>query len=360
MNTKKLIMVGTGGFGAYWCAHFLPPNIKDGLIEVVAAVDISPDALAQARKHLGLTAAQCYSDVKKAMDENPADFCVIVVPPAYHEAIVDEALAHNLDILSEKPIADTLEASKRIAAKVKQAGKKMAVTMSHRFDQDKTTFRQLLRSGEYGELDYLVSRLNCNYRYFGTWGKFRHEIDDVLMVEAAVHQLDFLADMSAAKCQTLYAQTWNPRWGEFAGDSEGVAILTMENGVRIIYESAMCTAAGLNYWTRDYVRAECEKATVILNHRGIEVFHHDPEFRYGEDTQFPKEGQGKKIPLLEQPKWSNTWLIECFVEWLNGGEPMETEVQANLQSIAMVFAGIESSKTGLPVKVQALLENNTH
>ena len=41
----KMIQVGTGGWGQLWCKEFLPPNIKQGLIEVVAAVDINPRAL---------------------------------------------------------------------------------------------------------------------------------------------------------------------------------------------------------------------------------------------------------------------------------------------------------------------------
>ena len=60
-----------------------------------------------------------------------------MVPPNYHEAVVDAAVEHGLDILSEKPIADTMDGSVRIARKVRDAGRKMAVTMSHRFDQDK-------------------------------------------------------------------------------------------------------------------------------------------------------------------------------------------------------------------------------
>jgi len=45
----KVVQVGTGGFGAAWCRTFLPPNIKDGHVEVVAAVDRNPDALVNAR-----------------------------------------------------------------------------------------------------------------------------------------------------------------------------------------------------------------------------------------------------------------------------------------------------------------------
>ena len=142
----RMIQVGTGGFGARWCMDFLPPNVEAGLIEVVAAVDTNPAALANAGESLGLSEAQCYTDIQRAFDENPADFCTVVDPPFSHEAVVDQALAHDLHILSEKPIADTLVASVRIADKVAQADKKMAVTMSHRFNQYKTTLREGLRS----------------------------------------------------------------------------------------------------------------------------------------------------------------------------------------------------------------------
>jgi predicted dehydrogenase len=348
----RMIQVGTGGFGSAWCRSFIPPNVRDGLVEVVAAVDVNPDALINAKEGLGLSDSRLYTDINKAFDENRADFCSVVVPPAFHESVVDVALAHDMHIISEKPIADTIEASVRIAAKVKKAGKKMGVTMSHRFDQDKTTLRRELRSGRYGRLDYLVCRFTCDCRKFGSWGKFRHEIPDTLMVEGAVHHLDIIADLAGSKCDTIYAQTWNPTWGEYGGDSQGLVIMSHGNGVRATYEGAKANAVGLNCWTHEYFRAECEKATLVLNHRRLEHFPYDPEKTWAGGI----EGQGKEIPLIEQPKWANAWLIEKFVRWLDGGEPMETNVEDNLQSVALVFAAIESSRKGLPVKVQEFLE----
>jgi predicted dehydrogenase len=348
----RVIQVGTGGFGAAWCRRFLPPNVQDGLIEVVAAVDINQDALQNAREGLGLRPDQCYTDLEQALEKHRADFCTIVVPPAFHESVVDCALAHDLHILSEKPIADTLAASLRIAEKVQRAGKKMGVTMSHRFDQDKTTLREELRSGKHGALDYLICRFTCDCRKFGSWGKFRHEIPNTLMIEGAVHHLDILVDLAGAKCDTLYAQTWNPTWGEFAGDSQGLVLMQMQNGTRAFYEGAKTNAVGLNGWSQEYIRAECEQATLVLDHRQIERFGYDSS-RQGASSL---EGTGEPIPLREQPKWANTWLIEKFVRWLDGGEPMETNVEANLQSVALVFAAIESSRTGQPVKVQEMLQ----
>jgi predicted dehydrogenase len=348
----KMIQVGTGGFGASWCRSFLPPNIEDGLIEVVAAVDTNPEALQNAQQHLGLRADQCYTDLQKAFDRVRADFCTIVVPPAHHEEVVDLALAHEMHILSEKPIADTLAGSLRIAAKVQSAGKKMGVTMSHRFDQDKSTLRHELRSGRHGPLDYLVCRFTCDCRKFGAWGKFRHEIADTLLIEGAVHHLDILADLAGAECDMIYAQSWNPPWGEYGGDSQGLVTLHFGNQTRALYEGAKTNAAGLNGWAQEYIRAECEQSTLILNRREVEYFPYDPTLTWRQ----VEEGKGTRIPLLQQPKWAHAWLIEKFVHWLDGGEPMETNIQANLQSVALVFAAIESSRTGQPVRVQELLQ----
>jgi predicted dehydrogenase len=351
--TYRMIQVGTGGHGRSWCERFLPPNVRDGLIEVVAAVDVNPDALANAQKHLGLPPEKCYTDMRRAFDENMADFCTVVVPPAFHEQVVDMALAHDMHILSEKPIADTLAASVRIAEKVKRAGKKMAVTMSHRFDQDKTTMRRELRSGAYGALDYLICRFTCDMRKFGAWGAiFRHQIQDPLMIEGAVHHLDILADMADAKCDTLYAQTWNPRWGEYAGDSQGLVTMHFGNDTRALYEGAKTNAVSLNGWTDEYIRAECELATLVLDRRRLVKLPYNSETIRANK----RESDGEEIPLLQQPKWANTWLVEKFVRWLDGGEMMETNVEDNLQSVALIFAAIESSHSGQPVRVQELLE----
>lgn len=340
----RVVQVGTGGWGSAWCSRFLPPNIADGRIEVVAAVDKSPAALANAQTHLGLPASRCYTDLHKALAENRADFLTIVVPPASHESVVDAALEHDLHILSEKPIADTMEASVRILRKVTAAGKKMAVTMSHRFDQDKTTFRETLDSGVLGPLDYIVTRFTCAMRKYGSWGAFRHEIPDPLLVEGAVHHLDILRSFSRSDCIRVFARTWNAAWGEYRGDSNGMVMMDMANAVKCFYEGAKTNAVTLNGWGNEYFRAECAGGTLILDQRRISVL------REGREPE--------PIEPLQQPKWANTWLVEQFCQWLDGGEPMETRIEDNIQASALVFAAIESSRTGLPVQVQDFLQRH--
>lgn len=349
----RVIQVGTGGQGAHWCSTFLPPNAADGRVEVVAAVDVDEDAHENAVEHLDLAPSQCYTDYETAFAEVPADFCTVVVPPWLHENVVDAAIEHDLHVLSEKPVADTLEASVRIAEKIDRAGLKMGVTMSHRFDRDKATLRRRLRSGESGPADYLVGRFTCNARSYGTWGAFRHEMDDPLMVEGAVHQLDFVADMVGSRCRTVYADTWCPEWADYEGDVQALVQMTFEDGTRATWEGAKANAVTLNGWESDYLRVECRDETLVLDDREITQYPYEAAAEGvmgGLD-----ESRGEPLELDDQDTWANTWLVEQFVEWLDGGEPMATNVTDNLQSMALIEAAMQSSETGDPVAVQELL-----
>ena len=274
----RMIQVGTGGIGRRWCRDFLPPFVTTGEIEVVAAVDVNPDVLINAKEGLSLSPSRCYTDLETALRDHPADFCTVVVPPAHHEAVVNAGLDHGLHILSEKPIADTFIAACRVAERVRRAGTKMGVTMNHRFDQDKATLRAAIRDQASGELDYVVGRFHDDCRLLSAWGgDFRHTMADPLLIDGAVHHLDILTDLAGAPCDRVYAETWNPRWGAYAGDSQALVTMHFANGRRAFYEGALTNAIQLNGWGREYIRAECECATLILTHRRVERFPYTPD-----------------------------------------------------------------------------------
>jgi len=160
----KTILVGTGGWGRTWCRGTLPGAVAEGSIEVVAAVDVSPEHLRNAREFLGLREEQCHADLRTALAAVPAEVCIIATPPDTHEEIITLALEGGCDILCEKPIAHSLQSSLEILRKVKSAGRKMGITMSHRYNQPHWTLRNLVRDGDYGKLDYLVFNFSWNKR----------------------------------------------------------------------------------------------------------------------------------------------------------------------------------------------------
>jgi predicted dehydrogenase len=229
----------------------------------------------------------------------------------------------------------------------------MAVTMSHRFDQDKTTLRHIVRSGVLGQINTIGMRFQGDMRQHLAWSSlFRHQMRDPLLIEGAIHHLDIIADLAGARCDSLFATTWRPSWAEYAGDTDGIVTMAFENGVHAVYEGSVSHSTGLNTFYKEYIRVDGENGTAILAHRHLELFMRQDIWR-----QQHREGEGQKIALLAQPKWINHWLIEQFVRWRAGGPAMETRVSENIQASALVFSAIESQRHGVPVKVQDLVRS---
>ena len=344
----KYVQIGVGGWGGHWCSDVLPRLATLGLAKAVAAADINPEVLRSAKAALGLPDERLYTRAEDAIAETKPDFVTIVVPPSIHEQMVDLAIKYDCHILSEKPIADTMAACCRIYNKVKRAGKKMAVTMSHRFDQDKQSLAAAVKSGKYGALNYIIYRFTHNCRAFGSWGKFRHEIPDPLLVEGTVHHFDVLRAIAGANAKRVYTVAWNPPWGEFAGDSTALITIEMTNGVKCFYEGAKANASSLNGWEQDYIRAECEHGTLELDRRWLRVLRGGPwERPLAED-----------LPLLQQPVWTNAWLAEMFCHWLVGGKEPPNSLEDNIHCAALLFAAVESAHSGGVVDVAAFLDRH--
>lgn len=348
-SALRYILVGTGGWGAYWCEEVLPRLARLGKAMPVAAVDVNPAALENAQRHLELDVSRCYTDAAKAFDRHPADFVIVVVPPAHHEAVIAQAVDHGIHILCEKPIAHAMDACARIYTRVKRAGLKMAVTMSHRFDQDKQSLEAAIKSGRYGRLNYVVCRFTHNCRRHGDWGVFRHEIPDPLLIEGAVHHFDVFRALTGANAETVFAVSWNPPWGEFKGDSTALVTLRMENGVHCLYEGAKANASTMNGWTNEYFRAECEHGTLELDNRALRLLE-GPAWDTPEATP---------LPLLEREAWMNPWLAETFCDWVAGRRADHpTALDDNIHCAALLFAAVESAHTGAPVNVPAYLREH--
>lgn len=348
MTARKLrfIQIGTGGFGGFWCKKHLPPVIAEGKAELVAAVDIDPAAHANAVQHLGLEPGRCYTDLRQALREHACDFVNIVVPPYAHEEVVELALEFNCHVLMEKPVAETMEASCRIYHRVKRTDRKMAITVSHSFDQDKQTLEALLRSGRYGALSYLIGRFAANYR--SEAGNPRAYAHQHFLVSSAVHQFDTIRALTGSDAKTVHALSWNPPWAPFREHGTALALIEMENGARVFYEGSKSNATHANGWGNDYFRAECEQATIELDRR---------EIRVRSDLGYPHPASAS-IPLLQRPYWTHTAIIRQFIDWLGGAEAPRCTIDDNMQTTALQFAAIESGLTGRIVDVQPFLQHH--
>lgn len=123
--------------------------------------------------------------------------------------------------------------------------------------------------------------------------------------------------------------------------------MRMTNGMRASYEGSGTAAGEQNTWHEEYYRAECERGAVTVGRDRIVRIH-----RF-------KRGSGlvtEEVPLVKPPYEGHNWLINEFLDWLDGGPTPATVFDDNLKSVAMVFAAIEASRTEQFVDVAAMVQ----
>lgn len=349
---KKGVLVGVTGFAYYWEKVFIPyARDVEKKMELVGAVSHSDKNFPEAMKRLGLARDQMFTDLDEALAVTGADFVMLTVHPLIREKMIDIALAHNCDIITEKPLAPDMESCVRIWKKVKASGRKMMVTMTHRFSQDKQTLENEVKSGKYGPLSSLHARLvvaRTKGDYEDTW---HHKIRNYYVMGETVHQMDILRSIAGSNCKKIYCKSWDPDWAPFHPTSAVALIAEMENGVVCTYNGTDCSAAHINWWYEDYIRAECRDSVLILDKKQLTA-HKAVNIEWDDHLNIHSEETVTRLPMLEQDKWGNTLLLSQFLDWINGGLAPVTTVDDNMYLMAMVYSAIESIETGREVDVR--------
>jgi predicted dehydrogenase len=339
---KRCIVVGAGGRGGYW-VHNVLTHMTDQ-VEVVGLVDIEREPLEKGAEAHKLSGSQLFTDAARAFESVEADFCLISTPPWVHEENVRAAVEHGLAILSEKPIADTLEASLRIRRMVAAASLPMTVVQNYRYSPFMLAFRDVLRGGELGRLSYLIGRFAACYNPPRHWGRrFRHDMDYALLIEGSVHHFDMIRNLSGADCEQVFGYGWIPPWADFKGDCNGLYVMAMANASYAFYEGSCTTEGYENSWHKEYYRAECEHGSVVVDADNVVKIHRldeEPEV-VAQPEHAPEAGQA---------------IVLEFLDYLQTGQPSQTALADNIKSVGMVFAAIECDRTGQPVKVEQMLE----
>jgi predicted dehydrogenase len=338
---KRVLMFGGSGMAGRW-VEWLTQSFGER-VEIVGLVDVVPDVLKKQAEILGLGDHQLFSDAQEALANCEADIAGIATPPQFHEQAVIGALEAGMSVITEKPIADTLESANQMVAAADRTGLPCAVIQNYRYEPNKQELRRIRESGELGRLQHVIGRYACDYRKPGAWGKqWRHDMDFGLLFEGSVHHFDMLRFLSGGDCETLVGFGWNPAWSSFKHFSSGMYLMRMSNGIHTFYEGNSSAAGITNCWHNEHYRAEFEEGTV-------EVWGTDQVMitRVGET---PQQYTAPELP------WENhQYLFAEFLDWLDGGEPSSTRIQDNIKSFAMVIAAMQTTLDGQPKQISNLI-----
>jgi len=336
-------MIGAGGMAQTWIQGILPP-FSDRL-QIVGLVDVSPLALAAAGDFLDLAPAQRFTNMDAAFDTVEADCCVIVIPAAFHAAAVVRAASRGLNILCEKPLADSWPACREISQAVTAANVKMQVVQNYRYRGPMLAVKAVLRSAQLGRINYVVARFGDDCREYDSWQR-RHELPHAMVMDGAAHHFDMLRNLTGGDCIRMTALEWNPPWSSSTGEFCAMCLMLMSNDTRASYEGNATAAGEQNDWRHEYYRVECEHGSVTVDS--------DQCVRIARHTR----ANGlvtEEVPAPSPRHEGHAWIVSEFLDWLDGGPRAATALDDNLRSAAMIFAAMESARSGQTVDVEAML-----
>jgi predicted dehydrogenase len=350
LQKLRLIQCGVGGHGRGWVRTHVPASPD---FELVAIVDTSREALAESGDAVGIDEKKRFTSLSQALDEVAADAVLTVTPPAVHIEHAKLTFARGLHLLTEKPIADTLDNAKAMVKLANSAGKQLVVAQNYRFKPSVFALRRLLADkalGDFGHgsLDFYIA---------GDFtGSFRQTMRYPLLVDMAIHHLDLIRAITGRNIARITAQSFNPSWSWYDHDCglkmlmelEGPALSLSKGPPTPFSYSGDWSAKGrFTSWDGDW-RLQCadgaihwQDGKIVLSRsatwcKDLTLGHVDPPPAGGSEQQH---------------------ILDTFAKAIRGIEPAPTSGEDNLYSFGAVWAALESIKQGKSVTVKDLVMN---
>jgi predicted dehydrogenase len=337
------VLAGCGSMSRGWLAAIQEHALIKGRVKIVGLVDLDR-ATAEARAaEFGLTDALIGTDLDAVLAATSPTFVFDVVVPTARANVVETGLRHGCHVLSEKPMATSLAEGRAMIARASAAGRVHAVVQNRRFISGVRRIRRLIESGALGDL----ASLNCDFFIGAHFGGFREEMDNVLLLDMAIHTLDAARFMSGKVPQAVYCLETNPPGSWYRHGAAANAIFEFEDQVVFNYRGS---------WTAEGANTSWESTWRIVGTRGTILWdgaeHFEARIVSG-DTGFFRELREIEVPQPDNADQTHghASVVDEFLDAIEAGRKPETDGTDNIKSLAMVFAAIESARTGKRVTI---------
>ena len=151
------VRVGVVGAGSIAKAHVIAVRSLRSYFggdgrdpEIAAIADVVPEAAEHAAHAYGVD--RWTSDWMSLIEDDRIDLITIAVPNDQHESVAVAAARAGKHVLSEKPLAHTVEAGRRMLAAVQKAGVVHSVNLNYRSIPAIRYARELIERGDIGEI----------------------------------------------------------------------------------------------------------------------------------------------------------------------------------------------------------------
>ncbi len=214
---------------------------------VVALADPDEGMREQAAARCGPD-VRTFADYRELLSAGGIDALVVVTPNYTHYAVLMDALATGLPILTEKPLCTTVEDCDAVLAAAAGRAAPVWVAMEYRFMPPVARLIEEVRKGTVGRLRMLAIREHRFpfLRKVGDWNRFSRNTGGT-MVEKCCHFFDLMRLIVGAEPARLYAsggQDVNHLDETYGGErpdivDNGYVTVDFANGVRAMLDLCM-------------------------------------------------------------------------------------------------------------------------
>jgi predicted dehydrogenase len=183
-QSMKVIQVGIGGMSNTW----LSAGLNSPRVMFVGFVEVNDDVAKAQVERYGLDPALIFPSLKEALTKVSAEGVVDITPPQFHRAVSMTALEAGIPVLSEKPLANTLEAARDIVHKAQETGVLHIVAQNYRYSIPAQRLMRVLDSGQMGR----VASVSVEFFKRPRFGGFREEMPYPLIIDMAIHHFDMM------------------------------------------------------------------------------------------------------------------------------------------------------------------------
>src|SRR5579871_1603780 len=169
-------VIGYGGIGKFHLKGWLA--LRDQGVHVAAVCDADPQkwsVVEEAYQEAGLPVPAregfLYTDWKEFVQQSGVQAASIALPNFLHEPVAVGCFDAGMNVLLEKPAANSLEAARSIASAYKRSGKVGVAQLNNNYTPTFEVADNLYREGAFGELqtaDGWWTRRN-GIPFYGDW-----------------------------------------------------------------------------------------------------------------------------------------------------------------------------------------------
>ncbi|GAC1430541.1 MAG: Gfo/Idh/MocA family oxidoreductase [Chloroflexota bacterium] len=325
MAPTKLIVIGTGGAGEWWVKGVIEAQ---ELCTPVALVDSDPAHLQRALADNGRANIPTFTDYQQALREVEADAIVLVVPNPLHAAVATAALERGLHVLSEKPLASTMDEARMLQSLTTARRLRYAVSQNYRWTPQVAALATALGSGAVGTLSYVTYRFARSIA-LRSW---RAEIPEVLLEDMAIHHFDLLRYLTGREARQVIARTFRPPWASGQGRPCAHVLMEFDGGLEVAYTGSWAPREAETSWHGE---------SWYTGDQGALHFTGDAPPVLHRPGEAPVQ-----VPEVAMPHAGPAHALRAFCQALQNGSAPECSIDDNIKSLALVQAAIASAAGG--------------